>query len=394
MRPESAAWDRSADVRAAAEGWRRVGAIDKATFDRIGAAFPDPCITPSIVWRVLTAGMVTAIILCTLGACWIAVSAKGLGLQVLLFLVAAVCLVATERMEASPRFARRGAAGATSFWTVVLVVLAFGLFLLDTMKLRLDDALDAVLAAGCLAWAASGWRWGSPLFAGFSAASLFLFLGRLPQGRVLWIVAGAALTGLAARCLDTSSLVPSHRRATTVLVVLGIAAAYAAVNVYSLDTHLLEELGRIVWTPVAPSPGLFALSAIGTALFPPVVLLWGIGSRRTFLIDTGIVLLGLSLVTLRHYVHIAPLWVVLTVSGAAVVVIALLLERELRRAPGGEISGFTANVLFSDERRQRALQIAPVVATFTPPAPDSLTEEKGFAGGGGRFGGGGASEKF
>src|SRR5262249_21002745 len=163
------------------------------------------------------------------------------GLQVLLFLVALACLVATEWMEASPRSARRGASGATSFWTVVLALLAFGLFLLDGVKLRLDDGLDAVLAAGCLAWAAACWRWGSWLFAGCSAFSLFLFLGRLPQGRILWIVAGVLLTAFAARGLDAASLTPSHRRAALVLVVLGIAAVYAAVNVYSLDAHLLED---------------------------------------------------------------------------------------------------------------------------------------------------------
>ena len=84
----------------------------------------------------------------------------------------------------------------------------------------------------------------------------------------------------------------------------------------------------------------------------------------------------------------------LTIAGAVVVIIALVLERMLRRAPGGERSGFTADVLFSDEQRQRILQIAPVVATFMPPAPGTLAEDKGFAGGGGRFGGGGASEKF
>jgi hypothetical protein len=392
MTPESAAWDRAAEVRAAADGWLQAHAIDQATFDRIGAAYPDPCVTPSFVWRVLTAGMVTAIIICSLGACWIAVGAKGLGLQVLLAMVAVACLIATELMERSPRYARRGAAGATAFWTVLLAVLALGLFLLDTMKLGLDDGLDAVLAVGCLAWAAAAWRWGNWLFAGCSAASLFLFLARFPQGRIFWIVVGVALIAVSARGLDTPSLTPSHRRAATMLVVLGIGATYAATNVYSLDAHLLEDLRRLAWTRVPPPPALFALSAIGTALFPLVILLWGIGSRRTIVIDAGIVLLGLSVVTLRHYVHIAPLWVVLTVSGAIVVVIALLIERALRRAPGGEISGFTADVLFSDERRQRALQIGPVVATFTPPA--HVTEDKGFAGGGGRFGGGGASEKF
>jgi len=45
-----------------------------------------------------------------------------------------------------------------------------------------------------------------------------------------------------------------------------------------------------------------------------------------------IVLFALSLVTLRHDVHIAPLWVMLTLSGGALVVLALAVERALRRA--------------------------------------------------------------
>ncbi len=178
------------------------------------------------------------------------------------------------------------------------------------------------------------------------------------------------------------------------LVLIGVIAAYAAVNVYSLDEHLLEDFRRLAPTRIVRPPGLFALSALGTAVVPLVAFVWGARSRRTFLIDTGIVLLGFSLVTLRHYVHIAPLWVVLTISGAVLVVLALAVERALRRAPGAEISGFTADPLFSDEQRRQALQIVPVVATFTPAAPGPAAEEKDFAGGGGRFGGGGAGEKF
>jgi hypothetical protein len=394
MRPDAARWERAAEVRAAAEGWLEAGVIDKATLDAIGQAFPDPCVRPSIVWRALTAGMVTAVILCSFGASWIAIRPAENGLQVLLFLFAAGCLVATEHMEASPRIARRGAAGATCFWGVVLLLAGFGLFLSATLEIRLDDALHAMLVAGVLAWGAAAWRWGNWPFAGLSAISLFVLLGRLPQGRVLCLLVGAALAGLAARRLDDASWAPSHRRAAALLVVAGLVAAYAAVNVYSLDAHLLENLRRSTGAPTAPLAGLFVLSAVGTAVFPLVILAWGIGSRRTFVIDTGIVLLGLSLITLRYYVHIAPLWVVLTVAGAALVVLALAVERMLRRAPGGEISGLTADPLFSDERRRQALQIVPVIATFTPPAPGPPAEEKGFAGGGGRFGGGGAGEKF
>lgn len=394
MRPDSARWARVAEVRAAAQGWRRVGAIGEATLDAINIAFPDPCIRPSLVWRALTAGMVTAVILCTFGAFWIAIRAEKTGLLLLLLVFAGACLVATERMEAAPHLARRGAAGATSFWAVVLLLAGTGLFLVESMKLRLDDALDATLAAGILAWGASTWRWGNWLFAGLSAVSLFVFLARLPHGRALCFLGGVALAGLAAQRLDSASWAPSHRRAAAVVVVTALVAAYAAVNVYSLEAHLLEGFGRSTWAPSASLPRLFVLSAVGTALVPLVILTWGIGSRRTFLIDTGIVLLGLSLVTLRYYVHIASVWMVLTGSGAALFVLALAVERALRRAPGGDFASFTADPLFSDEQRQRALQIVPVVATLTPPAPSAPVEDKGFAAGGGRFGGGGAGEKF
>jgi hypothetical protein len=85
--------------------------------------------------------------------------------------------------------------------------------------------------------------------------------------------------------------------------------------------------------------------------------------------------------------------VALTASGALLIALALVVERALRRSPGGERAGFTADALFSDERRH-LLQTVPVVAAFTPAAPAAAAEEKGFTGHGGTFGGGGASEKF
>jgi len=393
MRLASAAWERAAEVRDAAQGWLRVGAIDEPTGHAIREAFPDPCVTPSAVWRVLTACVVAAVILCTFEAFSIAFRPGKVGHQVLLFLFAGASLVAADLLEASSRFARRGAAGASSFLGVGFLIVGFGLFL-ETMMMRFDDALDAILIASVLAWAAGCRRWGSPFFAALSALSLFLFLGRLPYGRVLWVLVGAALAGVAARRLDEAFWAPSHRRAAAVLVVAGIVAAYGAVNVYSLEAHLLGDLGRFAARRVVPSRGLVVLSAFATAAVPLAVLVWGARSRRTFLLDTGIVLLALSLVTLRHYLHIAPLWAMLILSGAALVILALAVERALRRAPGGDIAGFTADPLFSDERRQHALQVIPVVAAFTSAAPGPAAQEKDFTGGGGKFGGGGAGEKF
>lgn len=393
MRREAIAWERAAEVHAAAQDWRRAGTIDEATHQRIREAFPDPCVTPGMVWRVLTGGMVAAIVLCTLAAMVLSVWRSSTLLQVVLLVWGAACLVATEALEASPRFARRGAAGATSVLGVVLFLLGFGLTLVETVKLRDDDAIDVVLVAAVLTCGLAAWRWGSPLFAGLAGGALFCALARLPQGRLLWLLAGAALAGAAAGQMDDGRLAPSHRTGAAVLTVIGVGAVYAAANVYSLDEGILEHLARLAPAREDLPRGAWLAAAGATALLPPAVLAWGLGSRRTLLIDTGIVLLALSLATLRHYVQLAPLWVVLTLSGALLVVVALAVERALRRVRGGERAGFTAEPLFSDERRQQALQVLPVVATFAP-AARAPGPEPGFAGEGGRFGGGGAQEKF
>jgi hypothetical protein len=394
MRRDPVAWERAAEVRQAAEGWLRASAIDAPTHEAIRRAYPDPCVTPSVVWRALTAVLVSAVVLCIVGAVGVATEPGSTGFSLMFFVFGGVSLAATELLEASPRHARRGAAGATAFWGSLFLLLALGLFLLDGARVKFDRAIDAILLAGALVWGVGCWRWGHELFAGLSAVSLFVYLGRFLHGRVLWVLVGLALVGLAARRLDTAAWAPSHRRSAMVVLLVAVAAMYVAVNVYSLETSLLEELRPFAPSHVASRPGLLVVTAVATALLPLLVLGWALRSRRTLLLDAGIVLLALSLVTLRYYLHVAPVWVVLTASGAGLVGLALVVERALRRGPGGVRAGFTADVLFSDERRQHALQTLPVVAAFTPAASAAAVEDKGFAGHGGAFGGGGASDKY
>lgn len=394
MRPESVARERAAEVREAAEGWLRAGAIGTATYEAIRTAYPDPCVTPSAVWRALTAGMVTAVVVCALGALWVAARPGSGGLVLLFLVLGATAFTVTEYLEASPRSARRGAAGATAFWGNIFVLAGLGLFLVEVHRIGDDRALDAVLLAGALVWAPTCWRWGSPLFAGLSAVFLFLFISRLPLGRALCVLAGAALAGLVAHRPDELAWAPSHRRATMVLLVVALGAVYVASNVYSLDQHVVESFLGLSPPHRALPFGLFVVAAIATAVLPLAILWWALISRRIVLLDTGVVLLALSLVTLRYYVHVAPLWVVLIASGALLIGLALAVERALRRSPGGERWGFTVDPLFSDDRRQQLLQTVPVVAAFTPAVPVVATDEPGFIPGGGAFGGGGASDKF
>jgi hypothetical protein len=95
-----------------------------------------------------------------------------------------------------------------------------------------------------------------------------------------------------------------------------------------------------------------------------------------------------SLVTLRLYLHLAPLSVALSIGGLAAIVLALFLRRWLDAGAGGERGGFTAEALFEDETRQRMAEAAVGVAQMTPPRPEPSLS------GGGRSGGAGATGSF
>lgn len=397
MRPAAIAWERGATVQAAARGWREAGAIDEPTLARIREAFPDPCLIPTPLWRVLTGGMVAAIVLCVFAAFLVSFWRSAALLQSGLLISGAALLVITDALEGSPRWARRGVAGALSVLGVVFLLLGVALLAGETLRLRGDDTVHAVLVTALLVCGLAAWRWGSPLFTGLAGAALLVGLARLPYPRLLWLTVGAALVVAAAPCLDSARLAPSRRLGAAVLTAVGLAAIYVAANLYALDAGLLEHLGHLAPARPETTGSQRLAAALGTALVPPAVLAWGFLSRRTLLLDVGIVLLALSAVTLRHYVALAPAWVMLTAGGALLAGVALLVERALRRAPAGERAGFTAEPLFSDERRQGTLEMAGAVATFAPRAgapPAQAPSEGGFASGGGRFGGGGAQERF
>jgi hypothetical protein len=102
---------------------------------------------------------------------------------------------------------------------------------------------------------------------------------------------------------------------------------------------------------------------------------------------------ALSLVTLRFYVHIAPLWTILSVAGSGLVLLALGVHRRLARSPGREAGGFIADPLFEDKDAQQALGAVGALS-LTPEARVAPAEQGKFSGGGGGFGGAGSSGTF
>ncbi len=392
MKAEWIRAERVEEVRAAAESWKKTGAIDAGTLGEISSRYPEPRLLPLPLWRVLVFGFVSLALLLLLGAMTFGAHGNVGAITVLLFLFGGACLVATEAQENAPRLALRGGAGATCFWGIVFLLVGLFLFLEETLKVREKSGVTILVLSSLALWALVAWRWGSPVYAGLAGISFFLLLARAPLGRLLWVAGGVALTLAFERFLDRSSWSPSHRRSAAVLVAAGLLGAYAAVNLYALDHRLVEMLGSSGRDVPGPSFGERIASMVLTALVPLAAVLWGIRSRRAFALDVGLVLTALSLLTLRFYVHLAATWLLLTLAGAALLFLALGVNRWLAKGDGKERSGLTAESLFADERRLRALELVPVVAAHAPGSRPPV--EPGYQGGGGSFGGGGAGGSY
>ena len=393
-----AAWvesERQTEVRDAAVAWARVGAIDAGALARIEEFTPKAYRRVGPIFRALVFFFLSAAVLALFGF-WMAVNGSGTRSLGISSLVLAVALaVATEFQLGSRALSPYGGAGGLAFWAGVFALIGAS-YALHEIDPRQAAILTGWLAASTLVWALACWRWGVWLFGLFAAISFFLFLARLPQGRALWLIVGLVVAWVSASQLDRASLAPPHRAAFGAALCVCLAAAYAAVNRYSLDRRLIEELRDHGTLPPATgeTTSLQILSALATALLPLALLAWGLRSRRVLVLNAGLVLGALSLVTLRFYVHIAPLWIVLAVSGALLALAALAVQRVLMNAEGQELHGFTARPLFRDESRN--LQAAAVVLAFTPSAQAGAPSERGseFRGGGGDGGGGGASDSF
>lgn len=380
--------ERDSEVRQAARAWKKAGVIDDAGLAKVEELFPVPWPDPTIVWRVLAFVFVSFAVIGSFVA--LALASQGHVIAGVAFVLAAVLAVIGEGLRPSASGPTSASGAAAGFWSVTCLIIG-------TADLGHwgDRSVMPLLIVGTAAWAAAAWRWGYPAFAVLSSVFFFLLLARAEQGRALWLVAGAALAAACVPLLDRRALSPSHRRSAACVLAVSLIAVYAAVNPFSLDWRLVEAIS----SPHALAQGqpsfLRAPAAVGAAVLPLFLLVWGIRSRRTLLIDLGIVFAASSLATLRYYVHLAPLWTVLTAAGAALIGLALWLHRSFDRAPGRERRGFTADALFEDEDRQQALGVAAAAFTLTPEARSAPRPEPGaFQGGGGASGGGGSSQGF
>ena len=388
MRKDWADASRVVEVRSAARSWRGAGAIGADKLNAIEAAYPDDRPRTTAAWRVLIFTLTSV----ALNAAFLASSAvthRGAGALFFGALLAGL----TEALLRS-RFGGNGSAAAASFWAVVYVIAGTGAYALGRPGASTQIGVTVCLVVAFLALAAACWRWGYGAYGALAAAPLFVVMARFPAGRLWWALGGALLAGAADRQLDRARLAPPYRRAFAGVFAVAAVALYVAVNRYSVEERLIEAMWGSAGsaTPTVPaSAALRAFSDAATALLPLLFVAWGIRSRRTLVLDLGLVFAALSLATLRYFVHVASPWVVLLACGAALVLAALAVNRFLRRGPNGERAGFTASPLY---RSGTNLATAAVVAGLAPQGSAAPRAGGDLSPGGGRFGGGGATGSF
>lgn len=389
MTPAAALADRNGSVRAAARAWKKAGAIDDTALAAIEAAYPDDRQGVGPVFRVLLF-LFTLISVSGAFGFFMAIVEPGMkkAWPVLLLLFGAGLIAATEFQITQMKRARGGVEAATSLAGIGYLI-AFTYWLCEKAGLKDDHAFAfTLLAAACLL-AGAAWRWGYALYAG---AALAAFLGSFlafPGERLVWIVVPLIAAPILTRLSESPRLPPSHRDSCTFALGVVLTALYVAVHIGSLDSRLLGE-----WHSVQPPSSLArGLSITATALAPLIYLAIGLRLRRYVFLLLGAGTGVASLVTLRYYVHLAPLWMILILSGAVLVALVFALRLYLEAGPGKERHGYTAEPLFEEMGRRRMLEAGAAVLSLSPEARP-VHEEPKFAGGGGSFGGGGASGEF
>jgi hypothetical protein len=392
MRAELALAQRFAVVRRTARDWRRAGAIDDACVAEVETRYPDTRVRRGPVARVLFFIFVSIIVLALVAFVAFSINPSDRTLK-WLFLVAGLALAApTEFQQGRMRFDGCGSEAATSLFALVFVVSSAAGFL--DISWNSSGHLAGFLLVAALLCAAAAWRWGYPLYALASAGCLFGAIAcDKENARAIWVIVALALLAGAVRYWDDDRLPVHVRTSLESLAAASLCALYAAGNRYLFDQGFLR--GRTFADAAVAGREVAGigriLSSVVTAIIPVAVLAWGLLRRRRLLIDLGLAFTALSLVTLRFYVHLGPLWLVLGESGAAVVVLAIGADRFLR---GRDRFGLTADPLFEDQQKLNLLKAAAVIGTLSPDSAPAKELGPEFKGGGGQYGGGGASGEF
>jgi uncharacterized membrane protein YgcG len=172
----------------------------------------------------------------------------------------------------------------------------------------------------------------------------------------------------------------------TVTEFLSLAVVYAAGN-YFVVRELSEKMMNLYIAPGEDIPFAFLFYFL-TVSIPVVYLYAGIKKKDLVLLRLSLIALAFSVFTFKYYYSTGHHEVTFTVSGALLLIVSITLLRYLRTIR----NGFTSENILSDKWTNSNAEAFIISQTLG--GNKGVPTEAPAQGGGGSFGGGGASGEF
>ncbi len=395
MRVEVVAAERAKDVRDAARAWHRAGFIVEEVLSRIVSLYPDDRRRLGPGFRALAFIFAGVAALAMVGVGLIKATHRDAVSGLLVFWAVVMALL-TELQRGPWKRHDAGAESATATMAALFAVVASVIAGIDPFIDSSNEWLIRLFTSACAICVVAAWRWGDRLFFLGTALSGFGLLAQTGHGRLLWLLASLILIPTCLRAARHARLAPSHRNGAMILGAVAVVALYGSIHIWSWDQRAIESMDSAAPPSTSDAAALRpfrSLSILATALLPPGLLLIGWRRREPSLLYAGLLLIGVSIATIRLYHAIMPLSFALIRIGACCLALALWVRRWLRSGERGERAGYTADPLFDRANRTDAIQSVVAMASFTPAAQAASTRPA-FEGSGGNFGGGGATGNY
>ena len=150
--------ERIEEVRAAARGWKRAGAIGEGTFEEVSRRYPEPRTLPAPLWRILTLVFGSFILLAFVAFFALTFRPSGSSTWILCAILGVGFVLAADLQARSPAMALRGGVEAASFWGLLLLVAGLFLLLEENLHLSEPDGPNFVLIGAATIYAGD-YRW-------------------------------------------------------------------------------------------------------------------------------------------------------------------------------------------------------------------------------------------
>jgi hypothetical protein len=353
--------------------------IDETVYSNILEKSAHTLYTPNYFIRIGLALLTAVAITLSMVLVWLMTSASSdEGIIALLIFFALICYGLLEFMVKLKKYYNAGIDNILQAATVLFIISAF----------LVNDFDSSYEAISCITMLISLWfaiRFTDAFMAivFFIALIAFFFLLYIKLGTIGKLTAPFALMLLSVMLyifmqkIATKQTLIIYKYCIQWIRLLTLITFYAAGNYYAVNELSMEMFGA----PAALASLFWTL----TLTIPPLYIFYGLKKKDNMFYRTGIVLMILSVLTVRYYHTVMPAEIAMIIFGILIIAVSYALIKYLSTPKKGftfENTGHKEKMLIDTE----ALIIAQVFGKKHVPQNDAVQFGGGSSGGGGATG--------